>query len=184
MRRLARFLDDERFLRFSDRAELQLIKLLGLVLIVVMVVASLQLVTALLVGLLLPGPAWVGERLTGLLGDLLNLLIGLEVLQNITSYLRKRVVQIELVLVTAMTALARKVIVLPGGAESKPQLLIGLGVAVLCLALAYWLVRQPGMPRLSRDRTRTAPARSFPEQDPSVPPDGAVLPRSEEHPHG
>ena len=61
------------------------------------------------------------------LGDLLNLLIAVEVLQNITSYLRRHVVQIELVLITAMTAVARKVIVLPPGAESKPQLLAGLG---------------------------------------------------------
>ena len=48
-----------------------------------------------------------------ILGDLLTVLIALEVLQNITSYLRRHVVQIELVLVTALTAVARKVIVLP-----------------------------------------------------------------------
>ena len=77
-----------------------------------------------------------------MLGDLLNLLIAIEVLQNITSYLRRHVVQIELVLLTAITAVARKVIVLPPNAENKPMLVVGLGVAVLCLAAAFWMVRR------------------------------------------
>ena len=57
-----------------------------------------------------------------MLGDLLTVLIALEVLQNITSYLRLRCAD-RAVLVTALTAVARKVIVLPSGAEDKPQLL-------------------------------------------------------------
>jgi len=79
-------------------------------------------------------------------------------------------VQIELVLLTAMTAVARKVIVLPPGAENKPQLLLGLGVAVLALAAAYWLVRNLS---LQREPTRTGPARPFQALDPSPPPGGA-----------
>ena len=92
----------------------------------------------------------MNDKLTQVLGDLLNILIALEVLQNITSYLRRHVVQIELVLLTAMTAVARKVIVLPPGTESKPQLMAGFGVIVVGLAAAYWLVirarhhQQPG----------------------------------------
>jgi uncharacterized membrane protein (DUF373 family) len=96
------------------------------------------------------------------LGDLLNILIAVEVLQNITSYLRRNVVQIELVLITAMTAVARKVIVLPPGSEAKPQLLAGLGVAVLALAAAYWLVCRINRPEAL---SRTAPARRFLDRD-------------------
>ena len=59
-----------------------------------------------------------------------------------TAYLRDQVVQIELVLLTAMTAVARKVIVLPPGTESKPQLMAGFGLIVLGLAAAYWLVKR------------------------------------------
>ena len=43
----------------------------------------------------------LGDDLIKVLGDL-TVLIALEVLQNITSYLRRHVVQIELVLVTAL----------------------------------------------------------------------------------
>jgi uncharacterized membrane protein (DUF373 family) len=60
----------------------------------------------------------------------------LEVLQNLTAYLRDQLVQIELVLLTAMTAVARKAILLPPGTESKPQLLAGFEVIVVGLAAA------------------------------------------------
>lgn len=161
-RRLRRLLDDANYLYVIDRTEQQLAKLLGVVLVVVMVAATIQLISQVTLALLVPGTPWLGEKLNKVLGDLLNLLIALEVLQNITSYLRRHVVQIELVLLTAMTAVARKVIVLPQGAESKPLLLIGLGTAVLALAGAYWLVRRPPS---ARSVTRTESARPFQEQD-------------------
>ncbi len=149
------FRDDATYLRFIDRGEQQLAKLLGLVLLVVMAAATLQLIWVVAWSVVTPSTPWLASRLTKVLGDLLNLLIAVEVLQNITSYLRRHVVQIELVLLTAMTAVARKVIVLPQGAESKPQLLVGLGVAVLALAAAFWLVRSLS---LREPPARTGPA--------------------------
>jgi uncharacterized membrane protein (DUF373 family) len=158
-----RLQDDGLYLHLIDGCERQLAKLLGLVLLVVMLVAAGQLVMQVGWALANPQTSWVGEKLIKVLGDLLNILIALEVLQNITSYLRRHVVQIELVLITAMTAVARKVIVLPPGAESKPQLLAGLGVAVLSLAAAYWLVRVINM---RRQQAKTALARRFREPNP------------------
>jgi uncharacterized membrane protein (DUF373 family) len=155
LRRLGRLFDDASYLRVIDRAEQQLAKLLGLVLVVVMAVATFQLIWDVGWALTVPGTPWLGSKLNRVLGDLLTLLIAIEVLQNITSYLRRHVVQIELVLLTAMTAVARKVIVLPPGAESKPQLLAGLGVAVLALAAAFWLVRSL---TLRQPPARTGPA--------------------------
>jgi uncharacterized membrane protein (DUF373 family) len=155
LRRLRHLFDDAAYLRVIDRAEQQLAKLLGLVLVVVMSVATFQLIWDVGWALTVPGTPWLGTKLNRVLGDLLNLLIAIEVLQNITSYLRRHVVQIELVLLTAMTAVARKVIVLPAGAESKPQLLAGLGVAVLCLAASFWLVRSL---TLRKPPARTGPA--------------------------
>jgi uncharacterized membrane protein (DUF373 family) len=153
--RLRRLLDDANYLYVIDRSEQQLAKLLGALLVVVMLATTLELLVEVTRALLVPETPWLSEKLNKVLGDLLNLLIALEVLQNITSYLRRHVVQIELVLLTAMTAVARKVIVLPPGAENKPQLLAGLGVAVLALAGAYWLVRSLTM---RKPPTRTGPA--------------------------
>ena len=154
--------NDSRYLALVDGAERWIAKLLGLVLLVVMVIASVQLVGWVIWAIANPQTDWVEDKLIRVLGDLLNILIAVEVLQNITSYLRRNVVQIELVLITAMTAVARKVIVLPPGAETKPQLLAGLGVAVLALAAAYWLVCRINRPEAL---SRTAPARRFLDQD-------------------
>lgn len=156
-RRVAgRWIDDPLFLRLIDLGERQVAKLLSALLFVVTLVAALQLSWVVL-RMLVAGSNWLGDPLIGLLGDLLNLLIALEVLQNLTAYLRRRVVQIELVLLTAMMAVARKVIVLPAGSENKPELLLGLGAVLLCLAASWWLVRTPTP--ASKEQ-----ARSFPEQ--------------------
>jgi uncharacterized membrane protein (DUF373 family) len=167
---LRRLAESGRLLRLVDRGEKLIAILLALLLLAVTAVASVQLLTVTLRQLLQPGIPWFGSRLNELLGDLLILLIALEVLQNITAYLRRGIVQIQLVLLTAMTAVARKVIVLPPGEESKPLLLIGLGVAVLALAAAYWLVRQPV---ITLPPSRRGPARSSRGPDRLPPGDGA-----------
>jgi uncharacterized membrane protein (DUF373 family) len=143
--RLRRWFSDYGVLQLVDRGERLLARLLSLVLLVVLGLATLQLLVT-LAQELPHQEAWMGDSLIELLGNMLNLLIGLEVLQNIAAYLRKEGLQIDLVLLTAMTAVGRKVIVLPPGSEGKPLLLAGLGVALLSLAVAYWLVRQAGKP--------------------------------------
>ena len=163
---LRRSLADKPVLTVVDRGERLLARVLSLLLLLVLAVATIQLLWQVGRDLIDPNHAWMGDSLLVLLGDLLNLLIGLEVLQNITAYLRRGVVQIQLVLLTAITAVGRKVIVLPPGAEDKPLLLFGLGVAVLCLAGAFWLVRLSGdvQPELS-GHAKTEPTKSSPDTD-------------------
>ncbi len=163
IKKLRRLWQDATYLELIDRSEKSLAKLLGLVLLVVLVAGTVQLTIGVTAAVLQPDTPWLSSKINAVLGDLLTLLIALEVLQNVTSYLRRHVVQIELVLLTAMTAVARKVIVLPPGAENKPELLGGLGIAVLALAAAFWLVRSVN---IRQPPARTGPAIRSPEQDP------------------
>ena len=163
IKKLCRLLQDATYLELIDRSEQSLAKLLGLVLLVVLVAGTVQLTIGVTAAVLQPDTPWLSSKINAVLGDLLTLLIAVEVLQNVTSYLRRHVVQIELVLLTAMTAVARKVIVLPPGAENKPELLGGLGIAVLALAAAFWLVRSVN---IRQPPARTGPAIRSPEQDP------------------
>ena len=160
---------DPGFLRAITRFERSLAKLLSSLLTLVLVVAALQLVLALGIDLLDLRVDWTGEGLIRLLDQVLVLLIALEVLQNLTAYLRDNVVQIELVLATALTAVSRKLIVMPPGVQKNPSDLLGLGFAALALAASYWLVRQS---HLNRRPSRTGPATGCPEPDPLPPPDG------------
>jgi len=133
-------LNDNRFLAAIHGYERLLAKLLAVLLAVVIGVGALQLCIETGAKLTTFQVNWFDGSLLKLLDRLLLIFIALEVMQNITAYLRDQVVQIELVLLTAMTAVARKVIVFQPGTENKPQLMAGFGVIVVGLAAAYWLV--------------------------------------------
>jgi uncharacterized membrane protein (DUF373 family) len=133
---------DKRFLSIVHGYERLLAKLLAILLAVVIGFAVIELVVESSIKIARFQTDWFEGGLIKLLDRLLLIFIALEVLQNVTAYLRDQVVQIELVLLTAMTAVARKVIVLPPGTESKPQLMAGFGVIVVGIAAAYWLVKQ------------------------------------------
>jgi uncharacterized membrane protein (DUF373 family) len=133
---------DKRFLSIVHGYERLLAKLLALLLAVVIGFAVIELVVEASIKIARFETNWFEGGLIQLLDRLLMIFIALEVLQNVTAYLRDQVVQIELVLLTAMTAVARKVIVLPPGTESKPQLMAGFGVIVVGIAAAYWLVKR------------------------------------------
>ena len=158
-----------RFLRVIDQFEQLIAKLLSVLLVGLIILASYELVRQLVNSLLGGKPVGQGEGLILFFGELLNILIALELLQNLTAYLQRHAVQIQLVLLTAITAVARKLIVLPGADASKPQLVVALGVCVICLAGAYWLIRTINQPDLP---ARTTPARSFQGRDRSPAPDG------------
>jgi uncharacterized membrane protein (DUF373 family) len=125
---------DGNFLQLVGGFERALAKVLSAALTVVVVVATVQLLLLLGEDLLDLQVNWTGDGLIRLLDEILVILIALEVLQNLTAYLREHTIQIELVLVTALTAVARKVIVMQPGVQKNPSELIGLGVSVLCLA--------------------------------------------------
>jgi uncharacterized membrane protein (DUF373 family) len=133
---------DKRFLSIVHGYERLLAKLLALLLAVVIGFTVIELVVETSIKIARFETNWFEGGLIQLLDRLLMIFIALEVLQNVTAYLRDQVVQIELVLLTAMTAVARKVIVLPPGTESKPQLMAGFGVIVVGIAAAYWLVKR------------------------------------------
>jgi uncharacterized membrane protein (DUF373 family) len=165
----AAWLSERRFLRGIDRFEQLIAKILSMLLVVLIVLASFELLRQLVFSLLAGQAVAHDDALIIYFGKLLNILIALELLQNLTAYLQRHAVQIQLVLLTAITAVARKLIVLPGADSSKPQLVVALGVCVVCLAGAYWLIRgiSPEDPR-----PRTMPAKSFRELDPSPARDG------------
>ena len=71
----------------------------------------------------------------------LVVLIAIEIFQNIVVYLRTDVIPIQLVLATALMAIARKIIVIDIKALS-PMHIFALGFAVLSLGVVYYLISQ------------------------------------------
>jgi len=148
---------DKRFLSVIHNYERQLAKILALLLAVVIGFATFELLLQSGLKVVQWQTDWFDGSLIKLLDRLLLIFIALEVLQNVTAYLRDQVVQIELVLLTALTAVARKVIVLPPGTENKAPLIAGFGLIVLGLAAAYWLIRRAGQAGNPSHETKAHP---------------------------
>jgi len=83
------------------------------------------------------------HELLDLFGMFLLVLIGLELLETIYSFHERRVIRAEIILVVALIALARKIIILD---ETKLSSLTFLDIGVLALALAgaYFLLKLAG----------------------------------------
>lgn len=139
--RLRSFFSDDHFLAFLKVMESIVAKCLSIGMIIVLVVAVTDLFIFLVQEIFAPPRGFFTVTLFEIFGLFLNILIALEVLENITAYLKRHVVQVELVIVTSLTAIARKIIIFEfskaGGIE-----LIGLGVAILALSISYWIVRR------------------------------------------
>ena len=138
--RFNEFFKDKNFLKIIHITENVVSKVLSIALIIVIFVSIIDLVIALVNDLFGQEPAgFFNTTLIEIFGFFLNILIALELLENITVYIRKHVVQLELVITTALIAVARKVIIFD---PTYPKAdLFALGFATICLAGAYWLIR-------------------------------------------
>lgn len=77
----------------------------------------------------------------------LMILIGLELLDTVKSYLTEHAIRVEAVFMVAMIALTRKVIIMEYK-DVNPLTLLGVAALVLALAAGYWLTheRRPSHP--------------------------------------
>lgn len=132
---------DDNFLHFLEIVEIWVSKVLSALMIVVILYATFDLIVFIFRQLLVSEFKNVFKStLFKTFGLFLNILIALEILENITAYLKKHVVQVELVVVTSLIAVGRKIIILDIDKTSGLDI-IGLGVAVLSLSISYWIIR-------------------------------------------
>jgi uncharacterized membrane protein (DUF373 family) len=135
---------DDNFLKLLGHIEVLIAKFLSLLMIIVSLFAvydlCLFLFRSLTVELFTEQYGISKDSLFEAFGLLLNVLIALEILANITVYLKEHTVQYELVVITSLIAVARKIIIFD--LEKKQAIdLIALSVAVLTLSASYFLIR-------------------------------------------
>lgn len=132
---------NESFLHFIDEVEDFVAKILSLAMIGVVLFAIVDLVIVLVQELLSPPVGRFSTTLLKIFGLFLNILIALEITQNITSYLSSHIIQIEMVIITSLIAVARKIIILDFEKISDSELL-ALAATIFALSICYWLVRR------------------------------------------
>jgi uncharacterized membrane protein (DUF373 family) len=88
------------------------------------------------------------HELTNVLGVFLLILIGVEFLDTIKAYFIENAIHFEIVILLAIIAIARKVILLDPASAPGPEYigieLAGVGVVVIGLAGAYFLIKKAG----------------------------------------
>lgn len=136
---------DERFVQVTESVETVVAKILTIALLIVIIVAVVDLVLV-LGQILFTSPVsspniFFNQTLLEIFGLFLNILIALELLDNITAYLRKHIFQVELVIATSLIAVARKIIIFDLNKYSNIDL-ISLAIAIFALSISYWLVRR------------------------------------------
>ena len=84
------------------------------------------------------------DRLMELFSIFLIILIGLELLETIKIYLKEDLLKVELVILVAIIAIARKVIIWDFDKYSYLEL-IGLAAMIVALSVGYFLLKKAGL---------------------------------------
>jgi len=87
------------------------------------------------------------DELLGIFGFFLLVVIGIELLDTLKAYLRENVIHVEIVILVAVIAIARKVIILDpsfseASAVSEGIMMAGMGVIIVGLGIAYYLIKK------------------------------------------
>ena len=139
-RQISKSSSDENFLHFTESIEVAVAKILSLAMIWVILVSVCDLLIFLAKELVSHTDNLLKDTLFVIFGLFLNVLIALEILENITAYLKKHVIQVELVIVTSLIAVSRKIIILDLEKKTAADL-IGLATAIFALSISYLIVR-------------------------------------------
>jgi uncharacterized membrane protein (DUF373 family) len=112
---------------------------------IVLVIATVELGYFVITKILRSDFLLIGlDDLMDVFGVFLLVLIGIELLDTIKVYLKSNVVHVEVVVLVAIIALARKVVVLKVEQMSGDKLL-GISAMILVLAIAYYLIKKAGL---------------------------------------
>lgn len=132
---------DDNFLQGLENVEGIVSKVLSIAMLLVLFASVYDLCLVLVIDFTTIRFGSFSTSLFNIFGLFLNVLIALEILENITAYLKKHVIQVELVIVTSLIAVARKIIILDLEKKTANDL-IALAVAILALSISYLIVRQ------------------------------------------
>lgn len=129
-------------LSYLDQFQKFIIVILAILTGLVVMLATLELVYVIALDLLSPPIVLLDSKeLLDIFGYFLLILIGIELLETFSIYIRERAINVQVVLLVAMIALARKVIILDAE-EIQILTLFAIGFVILALAAGYYMVKK------------------------------------------
>lgn len=138
---------NQTFLSLVQTVEVLVSKILSVAMVLVLLSAVFNLLIFLGRELVVVPYGQFSVDLISIFGLFLNILIALEILENVTAYLRDHSIHVELVVATSLIAVARKIIVLDFDNTTGAKI-IGLAIAIFALSISYWIIRVTSPRRL------------------------------------
>jgi uncharacterized membrane protein (DUF373 family) len=80
-------------------------------------------------------------ELVSLFSDFLLVLIGVELVETVRSYIQDKTIHVEVILAVGLVAITRKIIVLEP-AHLEPLAMVGIAAIIVSLAVSFYLVHQ------------------------------------------
>lgn len=138
------------FVETVNKFEKCVYALLMALLMVVLAAGLYELIEGLRKALFEPPTLYILEpgEMIGVLGGFLLVLIVIELLDTIKAYFIENTIHVEIVILLAIIAMARKVILLnpaPGDTYAFGFELMGIGVIVVGLGAGYYLIKKAGL---------------------------------------
>ncbi len=109
---------------------------------IVVIAAAAEIAFEIVTGLIQPPGFFLDvTELIDTFGLFLMVLIGLELMATMRMYLSDHTIHVEMMLLVALTAVTRKVVILDT-VETEPLLVFGVGFLILALPGGYFLIRK------------------------------------------
>jgi len=130
------------FDRFLQYLESLVMLLLTTIVVAILVFTTIDLVALVVIDIYTPPLFLISvTKLQEMLGFVLLILIGVELLESIKTYLTEKLIHVEVVLMIAIIAVARKVIIL-NFKETSSDIIIAISLVIIALCLGYYLIRR------------------------------------------
>ena len=135
-----------RFLRkYTSTVEKIIVTILIFMMSLILISATLELVYTLFMDFYTRESLLISlDVVMDTFGGFLLILIGIELLETIKVYLNQNIVHVEVVVLVAIIALARKIVILKVE-ELSLEITAGIGFLVLALGIVYYLIKKTGI---------------------------------------
>lgn len=130
----------DRLIHFLNRIVVFIVKVLAILMVLVIFWGLLDVIMHLYQqAMLAPSLVVSIESYITTLGAFLAVLIAIEIFLNIVFYLKEDAIHVPLVLATALTAVARKVILLDYTVQT-PHYIYATAAVIFAVGISYWLI--------------------------------------------
>lgn len=118
-----------------------IIRVLIVLMLIVLIFSTLDLIIKVVLNLIEPPIMLIDhDNLFELFGVFLMVLIGIELLDTIKAYFKENIIHVEVVMLVALIALARKIIVLD--LDKYKDSLFGIAALIVAISVGYYLIKK------------------------------------------